>query len=97
MINNPIKITDYARMYVEDNNYTMEYRVKTGVTPGGGKAKNEWKWILGGYFPTIESAFRDFVENAPIYSPEELKSLRDLVECIKTAEERMTELLGKNR
>jgi len=95
MINNPIIITDYARMYVEDNNYTMEYRIKAGTTPGGEKARNEWRWICGGYFPTAESAFRDFVDNAPIYSPEELKTFKDLVECIKTAEKRMTELLGK--
>jgi len=94
MIKNPIKISDYARMYVEDNNYTMEYRIKTGTKPDGSKAKEEYKWILGGYFPTAGSALRDFVANTPVYSPEELKTFKDLVDCIKEAERRMTELSG---
>ncbi len=81
-------------MSVEDNNYTLEYRVRAGAKPDGSQAKSEWKWILGGYFPTVGSALRDFVANAPVYSEEELKSLKDLVDCIKKAEKRMTELLG---
>ena len=93
MIKNPIKISDYARMSVEDNNYTMEYRIKAGTKPDGSEAKNEWKWILGGYFSTAESALQDFVANAPVYAPEELKTLKELVDCIKGAEKRMTELL----
>jgi|GEM_PF-6488440 len=94
MIKNPIKISDYARMSVEDNNYTMEYRIKAGTKPDGSQARGEWKWILGGYFPTIGSALRDFVANAPVYSSEELKTLKELADCIKDAEKRMTELLG---
>lgn len=93
MINNPIKISDYARIFIEDNNYTMEYRIKAGAKPDGSKAKSEWKWICGGYFPTAESALQDFIANAPVYSPEELRTLKDLVDCIKSAEKGMTELL----
>lgn len=94
MIKNPIEITDYAKLSVEDNNYVLHYRVKAGKKPNGSEAKREWKWILGGYFPTAGSALRDFVANAPVYSEEELKSLKELVDCIKKAEKRMTELLG---
>jgi hypothetical protein len=71
----------------------MEYRTKAGTKPDGSKAKCEWKWIVGGYFPSAESALQDFITNAPVYSPEELKTLKDLVGCIKSAEKRMVELL----
>lgn len=94
MIKNPIKITEYAKLSVEDNSYVLHYRVKAGKKPNGSDAKSEWKWMLGGYFPTAGSALRDFVVNAPVYSEKELKSLKDLVGCIKKAEGRMTELLG---
>ena len=95
MIKNPIEVNDYARIFVEDSNYTLEYRVRTKAKLDGSKAKSEWKWICGGYFPTAGSALRSFVENAPVYSPEELNSFKDLVACIKNAEKRISELLGQ--
>ena len=94
MIKNPIRITDYAKLSIEDNNYVLHYRIKAGKKPNGSEAKSEWKWILGGFFPTAGSALQDFVTNAPVYSPEELKTFKDLVNCIKGAEKRMKELAG---
>ena len=91
---NYIKIDENSRILLEDNNYTLEYRVKTGLKPDGTKSLKEFKWILGGYYPTLASLCTSWVENAPSHqNPDKIQSLRDIVVCLQEAEKHITKLI----
>ena len=90
-----IKIDKDSRMLIENNNYILEYRVKAGKAPGGADPKEEYKWQVDGYFPTLDVLLKDWVANAPYRSKESLKSLQDVVDCIHEAEAHMDKLLAR--
>lgn len=81
-------------MLIEDNNYTLEWKVPKGDFQG--KQGIGFKWDLGGYFPTLDSLLKDFVINAPSHAkPSEIKSLQDVVDCINEAEAKIEKLIHK--
>lgn len=80
-----INIDDESRIKVEDNNYTLQYKRKTG------KDKN--RWDVGGYFPTVESLLKDYVINAPTRSSHAIHDLKGLISCIQDAEKHIERLL----
>lgn len=82
-----IKIDETSRIKVEDNNYTLQYKRKTG------KDKN--RWDVGGYFPTVDSLLKDYVINAPTRSSQAIHDLKGLVSCIHDAERHIEKLLIK--
>ena len=82
-----INIDKNSRLFIEDNNYTLEYRQKP---KDGGEGKN---WRVGGYFPTLESLVKDWVINAPSRSETPLRSLQEVVKCIQDAEKHREKLL----
>lgn len=91
-----IKIDENARMLVEDNNYVLEWKVKSGVRPDGTEPTKEFKWVLGGYFPELDALLRDYVKNAPSHQNQgKIKSLQDVVDCIREAEANVTKLIHK--
>lgn len=82
-----IKIDDESRIKVEDNNYTLQYKRKT--------EKDENRWDIGGYFPTVESLLKDYVINAPTRSSHAIHDLKGLIVCIQEAERHIEKLLIK--
>lgn len=94
---NYIKIDESSRILLEDSNYTLEYRVKSGIQPGGKKATKEFRWIIGGYFPSLDSLLQDWVCNAPArQNAGVLKSLQDVAKCIQDAEAHIAKLIHNN-
>ena len=91
---NKVKIDDTTRILVEDDNYTLEYKVKSGLKPDGTKSTKEFKWVLGGYFPTIEQVLNDYVKNAPSHQKDgSIQSLQDIIDCIREARETIKKLI----
>ena len=89
-----IKIDNTTRVLVEDNNYTLEYKTKSGMNPNGDKPTKEFKWVLGGYFPTIEQVLNDYCKSSPSHQKDgEIQSLQDIIDCIKKAEETIKKLI----
>jgi hypothetical protein len=89
-----IKIDENSRILLEEDNYTLEYRVKSGMTPEGKAPIKEFKWIIGGYFPTLASLATDWVSNAPSHQKDgKIQSLQDVVECIQKAEVHIEKLI----
>ena len=89
---NKVKIDKNSRVLIEDNNYTLEYRVPKGDFRG--KKGVGFKWQLGGYFPTMEQLLNDWVRNAPSKQKDgQIKELKDIVDCIKNAEQHIAKLL----
>ena len=82
-----IKIDEEARIKVEDNNYTLQYKRKNG--------KDENRWDVGGYFSTVESLLKDYVTNAPARSNQAIHDLKGLIFCIQEAERHIERLLIK--
>lgn len=72
-----IQIDKDSRVKIEDNNYTLEYLIEGSGEP---------KWEVDGYFPTLESLLVDWVTNAPARSQEDIKSLKEVIVCIKEAQ-----------
>ena len=88
----PVKIDDTTRMFVEDDNYTLEYKVPKGDF--GEKKGTGFKWVLGGYFATIDQILYDYCKNAPSHQKEgSIKSLQDIVDCIREARETIKKLI----
>lgn len=83
----PIMLSPGARLEIEDNNYILKYKVETK----DGSAR----WSVGGYFPTLESALQDYIKNAPARSSKAIHDLSGVIECIKEAEKRITNLITK--
>lgn len=52
-------------------------------------------WVIGGYFPTIDTLLQDWVINAPAHSDKPLQSLQDVVDVIRKAEKHITTLIHK--
>ena len=91
---NNIKIDENTRMLIEDNNYTLEYRVPKGEFMG--KKAVGFKWVLGGYFPTLDTLLQDYIKNAPSHpnaSDLPVRNLKEVVDCIQRAEKRVEELI----
>lgn len=91
-----IEIDEDSRIRVEENNYTLEYRVKVGLKPDGTKSDKEYRWIVGGYFPSLVALANDWVSNAPARKKDgdlPIKNMRELVECIQNAEKHITSLI----
>ena len=77
---------------IEDNNYTLQYRVKNS------KAKTERKhWAVGGYFATLEHLLKDWVTNAPARTERPLATLQEVVKCIQKAEDHIDKLIKGNK
>ena len=85
-----IPIDKYAKIEIEDNNYTLLYkREKTD------NAIERRQWCLGGYFPTLEQLLDDYVKNAPAHDRHALHSLQEVVDCIQNAQNRIEKLITK--
>lgn len=91
---NYIKIDENSRILIEDNNYTLEYRVAKGDFQG--KKGIGFHWVLGGYFPTLDSLLKDWVTNAPSHAnPSKIKCLQDVCKIIQDAEKHIENLIHK--
>jgi hypothetical protein len=89
-----IKIDDHARMLIEDNNYILEWKVPKGDFQG--KKGIGFHWILGGYFPSVDSLLKDYVINRPSHQKDgEMppRNLQEVVDCIQKAEKRIEKLI----
>ena len=75
-----IPIDENAGMLVEDNNYTLYRRAGSA-------------WRVDGYFPTIDTLMRDWVVNAPAHAKTPPKSLQEVVDIIRQAEETIKRLV----
>ena len=85
-----IKIDENSRMLLEDNNYTLQYRVKDST------AKDEEKrWSVGGYFPTLDTLLQDWVINAPAHTSVPPATLQEVVQVIQKAEKHIETLIHK--
>lgn len=87
-----IPIDENSRMFIEDNNYTLQYR-RTGIDPKTGKMGKGDMWVLGGYFPTMDTLLQDWVINAPAHAKQPPESLKEVCQIIKDAEKLITNLL----
>jgi hypothetical protein len=93
---NYIKIDENARMLLEDANYTLEWKVKSGIRPDGKKSSSEFKWVLGGYFPTLASLCQDYISNAPRHlkhGEKPLSTMKEVVEYIQKADRHINNLI----
>jgi hypothetical protein len=91
---NYIKIDENARILIEDNNYTLEYKVAKGDFQG--KKGIGFHWVLGGYFHTLDTLLKDYVINAPSHAnPSNIKCLQDVCTCIQEAEAKIEKLIHK--
>lgn len=91
-----IKIDENSRILIEEDNYTLEYRIPKGEFQG--KKGLGFRWIIGGYFPTLDSALKDWVINAPSHQKaSRIKCLQDVVKCIQEAEKHIEELIHKKK
>jgi hypothetical protein len=88
-----INIDEDSRIRIEEDSYTLEYRVKVGLRPDGTKSNKEFRWIIGGYFPTLVSLANDWVSNAPARRKASISTMKELVETIQNAEEYITNLI----
>jgi hypothetical protein len=91
-----ISIDEDSRIRVEENNYTLEYRVKVGLKPDGTKSDKEFRWIIGGHFPDLVSLSIDWINNVPARRKDgdlPIKNMKELVDCIQTAEKHITDLI----
>jgi hypothetical protein len=89
-----IKIEDHARMLIEDNNYTLEWRIPKGDFQG--KKGIGFTWQLGGYFQSLDALLKDYVINRPSHlKPSETaaRNLNEVVKCIQEAEKRIEKLI----
>lgn len=75
-----INIDENSRIKIEYDNYILQYKRKT--------EKDENRWDMAGYFPTLESLAKDWIINAPTRSSHAIHDLNGLAECIKEAEEK---------
>ncbi len=92
-----IPISEDARFAITDDNYILEYRVKSGTRPGGKEATKEFQWILDGYYGSLVSMLHSYVSNAPRrQDSSEMTTLKDVVNCILEAEKKIERLLPKN-
>ena len=58
------------------------------------KSAKEFKWEVGGYFPTLDTLLQDYVINTPSHKNQaEIKSLQDVVDVIREAEARIVKLI----
>jgi len=83
-----IKIDENSKMIVDDNNYTLYYKIKDS------KAKEGKNWRVGGYFPTMESLLNDWVTNAPANATEPPATLKEVVDVIKSAKKHIAKMLA---
>jgi len=93
-----IKISETARMLLEDNNYTLEYKVPKGDFQG--KKGIGFKWEIGGYFNSLDHLLQDWVRNAPSHQNDRetaLKTLQDVVDCIRSAEKHIEKLIHNHK
>ena len=91
---NYIKIEEHARLLIEDNNYTLEWKVPKGEFQG--KKGIGFRWELGGYFPDMASMCMDYIKNRPSHlKPSEtpLRNLQEVVKCVQEAEKRIEKLI----
>lgn len=58
---NKIEINKNTIIQLSDGNYVVKYRVKNTSE----RAKNEYRWEVGGYFTCLEDALTDILDNAP--------------------------------
>lgn len=87
-----IQLDENSKMEVEDNNYILYYRRKKTDAKIEGK-----KWVVGGYFPTLDTLLQDWVINAPAHSGTVLTSLKQVVEIIQRAEKHIEQLIHNNK
>lgn len=88
-----ISINEDSRIRIEDSNYTLEYRVKVGLRPDGTESTKEFRWIVGGYFPSLVSLANDWVSNAPARQKASISTMKELVEIIQNAEKHIASLI----
>jgi hypothetical protein len=87
-----IPIDKNSKIELEHDNYILYYRIKDS------KAKNEGKkWVIGGYFPNLDTLLQDWVVNAPAHTSESLTSLQQVVDVIQKAEKHMVDLIHNNK
>ena len=83
-------------MLIEDKNYTLEWKVKAGVRPDGKDPASEYKWVLGGYFATLDQLLLDYVASSPSHQNDgKIKSLQDVCKVIQDAEATIKKLIHK--
>lgn len=86
-----IPIDKNAKFKIEDNNYILYRKIQDS------KAKDEKsKWLISGYFPTLDSLLQDWVKNAPAWTQDSLRTLQDVVDVIQKAEKRVEQLIHNN-
>jgi len=88
-----ISIDEDSRIRIEENNYTLEYRVKVGLKPDGTKSDKEFRWIVGGYFPDLVSLSIDWINNVPARRKASISTIKELAEIIQNAEKHITDLI----
>jgi len=92
-----IKIDSETRFSMNTDSYVLEYRVKAGLRPDGKPNMSEYKWITEGYYSSLASMLISYVENAPRRENSgEMHTIKDVIDCIKSAEARIIKLLPKN-
>lgn len=81
-MNHRIPIDEVSRIRIENNNYVLELKLRENK-----------RWVVDGYFPTLDSLLQDWVHNAPVRHEKSLKSLQEVVDIIQAAEAKMVKLI----
>lgn len=79
-----IPIDNNARIVIELENYILQYRRKS---------KSQISWRTAGYFPDLVSLATEYLNNAPKRADNAIRSLEDLVDVIKQAENRICKII----
>ena len=91
-----IKIDKDTRITFEAENYVLERRVKTKLKSGGEKSVNKYKWIVDGYFGSLIPLALEYINASPSKRKQApVQSLQEVIDTIKSAEQRITKIIKK--